>query len=116
MKAFSSYGSSCNGCNQTAEFCHCTIDAEGNLIEAISDTGQILNFNQENTMTDRIAEHREDEEDVKQFADFIMHATVEYSKEFGLTPFQAYASLHSVLDVMEQAFAEQGISVRQEEV
>lgn len=33
MKAFNSYGSRCNGCNEYAEFCSCNVDSNGELVQ-----------------------------------------------------------------------------------
>lgn len=33
MKAFNDFGGKCNGCAEYAEFCHCEIDNDGNLLE-----------------------------------------------------------------------------------
>lgn len=34
MKAFNTYGSRCNGCNEYAEFCGCDVSSDGELVRS----------------------------------------------------------------------------------
>lgn len=43
MQAYDSYGSKCNGCGNYAEWCHCKIDSDGDLIEANDECNRPIN-------------------------------------------------------------------------